>query len=363
MLNPDAKLAANIFDKPDMAPTRDGFGKGVVEAGKADERVVVLSADLEESTRAEWFHKEFPARFVEMGVAEQNMATVAAGMANYGKIPFFTSYAAFSPGRNWEQIRTTIALNNVHAIICGMHAGVSVGPDGATHQMLEDMALMRAMPNMIVISPCDAEEGRKATIAAAKTGKPVYMRFGRDKTPVMTTAETPFEIGKANILWGKSHISVRGALTQSDGVAPPIEQGEPLHTSDSNLRGDASKVAIFATGPLVHNALLAARELEKENITVTVTNVHTIKPLDEETIVALAREAGAVVTVEEHQVNGGLGSAIAELLAKKVPTPIEFIGVQNQFGQSGDPKELIEHYGMGVSHIAEAAKRAIARKN
>lgn len=321
MLNPDAKLAANIFEKPDMAPTRDGFGKGAVEAGKADERVVVLSADLAESTRAEWFQKEFPQRFIEMGVAEQNMATVAAGMANYGKIPFFTSYAAFSPGRNWEQIRTTIALNNVHAIVCGMHAGVSVGPDGATHQMLEDIALMRAMPNMIVISPCDAEEGRKATIAAAKAGKPVYMRFGRDKTPVMTTAETPFEIGKANILW----------------------------------KSDNPKVIIIATGPLVHNALLAAKELENE-IQTTVINLHTIKPLDEAAILAAVQNARGVVTVEEHQVNGGLGSAIAELLAKNNPKPIEFIGVQDQFGQSGAPVELIEHYGMGVKSIIQAAK-------
>jgi len=322
MLNPDAKLAANIFDKPDMAPTRDGFGKGVAEAGKADERVVVLSADLTESTRAEWFQKEFPNRFVEMGVAEQNMATVAAGMANYGKIPFFTSYAAFSPGRNWEQIRTTIALNNVHAIVCGMHAGVSVGPDGATHQMLEDIALMRAMPNMIVISPSDSEEGRKATIAAAKAGKPVYMRFARDKSPIMTTAETPFEIGKANMLW----------------------------------KSDAPKVVIIATGPLVHNALLAAKELENE-IQTTVINVHTIKPLDEATILNSVQNAAGIVTVEEHQVNGGLGSAIAELLAKNNPKPIEFIGMQNQFGQSGEPKELIEHYGMGVKHIVEAVKK------
>lgn len=328
MLNSDAKLASNIFDKPDMAPTRDGFGKGAVEAGKADDRVVVLSADLEESTRAEWFHKEFPDRFIEMGVAEQNMATVAAGMANYGKIPFITSYAAFSPGRNWEQIRTTIALNNVPVIVCGMHAGVSVGPDGATHQMLEDMALMRAMPNMIVISPCDAEEGRKASIAAAKCGKPVYMRFGREKTPVMTTAETPFEIGKAQVFWHDEH----------------------------------PKVTIFATGPLVHNALLAARELEKEGIHLTVANVATIKPLDDEAVIWLAKEAGTVVTVEEHQVNGGLGSAIAELLAKRAPLPVEMIGVQDRFGQSGNPAELIEHYGMGVSHIAEAVKKAITRK-
>ncbi|MEK7509426.1 MAG: transketolase C-terminal domain-containing protein [Patescibacteria group bacterium] len=322
-------LREDLWEAKEMGPTRDGFGKGVVEAGKADERVVVLSADLEESTRAEWFHTEFPARFIEMGVAEQNMATVAAGMANYGKIPFFTSYAAFSPGRNWEQIRTTIALNNVHAIVCGMHAGVSVGPDGATHQMLEDIALMRAMPNMMVISPCDAEEGRKATIAAAKAGKPVYIRFGREKTPVMTTSETPFEIGKANILY---------KIQQSD-------------------------CCIFATGPLVHNALLAARELEKEGISVAVVNVHTIKPLDEETVISCAREAGAVVTVEEHQVNGGLGSAIAELLAKKHPLPIEFIGVQDRFGQSGAPQELIEHYGMGVKNIVEAVKRANGSRN
>jgi len=321
-----------------------------VEAGKADPRVVVLSADLEESTRAEWFHKEFPDRFVEMGVAEQNMATVAAGMANYGKIPFITSYAAFSPGRNWEQIRTTIALNNVPVIICGMHAGVSVGPDGATHQMLEDIALMRAMPNMIVISPCDAEEGRKAAIAAATQGSPVYMRFGREKTPVITTTETPFEIGKAQVFW-----RTPGTSDAAEGRTFPAPQ---------QSRGKGSTfptVAIFATGPLVHNALLAAQELEKENIGITVVNVATIKPLDEK-IIGIAKEAGAVVTVEEHQVNGGLGSAIAELLSNNAPRPIEMIGVQNQFGQSGKPDELIEHYGMGVKSICEAAKKAIARK-
>lgn len=327
MLNTDAKLAANIFEKPDVAPTRDGFGKGAVEAGKADPRVVVLSADLKESTRAEWFEKEFPDRFVEMGVAEQNMATVAAGMANYGKIPFITSYAAFSPGRNWEQIRTTIALNNVPVIVCGMHAGVSVGPDGATHQMLEDMALMRSMSNMVVMSPCDAEEARKASIAAAKSGKPVYMRFGREKTPVMTTAETPFEIGKAQVFW----------------------------------KGQNPQVTIFGTGPLVHNALLAARELEKEGVAVAVVNVATIKPLDEETIVSFARETGAVVTLEEHQVNGGLGSAIAEVLAKNAPTKMEMMGMQNEFGQSGTMQELIEHYKMGASHVVEAVKRVMAR--
>jgi transketolase len=327
MINPDAKLAANVFEKPDMASTREGFGKGVVEAGKADERIVVLTADLAESTQAHHFQKAFPERFVQIGVAEQNLATVAAGMANYGKIPFFTSYATFSPGRNWEQIRTTIGINNFHAIVCGMHAGISVGPDGATHQALEDMALMRALPHFTVISPCDSEEGRKATLAAAKLGSPVYMRFGREKTPIMTTAETPFQIGKAQVFW----------------------------------RGENAKVTIFSTGSLTHNALLAAQTLEKEGVQTIVVNVHTLKPLDPE-IVALAKQTGAVVTAEEHQVHGGLGGAIAELLAKNAPTPIEFIGVQDKFGQSGEAKELVEHYEMGATHIAAAVKRVLARK-
>ena len=327
MINPDAKLAENIFDKPAMASTREGFGKGVVEAGKADPRVVVLTADLAESTQAHHFQKAFPERFVQVGVAEQNLATVAAGMANYGKIPFITSYAAFNPGRNWEQIRTTIVLNDVPVIVNGMHAGVSVGPDGATHQALEDISMMRALPRITVISACDSEEGRKATIAAAKLGKPVYMRWGREKSPIMTTADTPFEIGKAQVFW----------------------------------QSEKPQVAIFATGSLVHNALLAARDLEKEGMPVTVTNVHTIKPLDETTIVAEAKKAGAVVTVEEHQVHGGFGGAIAELLGQKAPTPIEFIGMQDTFGQSGTAAELIEHYGMGPKSIIEAVKKAMAR--
>ncbi len=330
MLNPSAMLAENIFDKPGVASTREGFGKGAVEAGTADERVVVLTADLAESTQAHHFQKAFPERFIQCGVAEQNMATVAAGMALYGKIPFITSYAAFNPGRNWEQIRTTIGINNISVIVCGMHAGVSVGPDGATHQALEDMALMRSIPHFTVISACDAEEGRKATIAAAKLGKPVYMRWGRDKTPIMTTKDTPFEIGKANVLW-------------SPEVKPP-------------------EVAIFATGHLLYQALLAARQLEGEGVAVTVVNVHTIKPLDSETILREARTAGAVVTVEEHQIAGGFGSAIAELCAQECPLPIEFIGVHDKFGQSGDPKELIEHYGMGVSHIVAAIRKVISRK-
>ena len=329
MLESSAKLAANIFDAPAMASTREGFGKGSVEAGQADPRVVVLTADLAESTQAHHFQKAFPERFIQVGVAEQNLATVASGMANYGKIPFFTSYAAFSPGRNWEQIRTTIALNNVPAKICGMHAGISVGPDGATHQALEDIALMRAMPKMVVVYPCDAEEGRKATIAAAKYQGPVYLRFAREKTPVMTTPETPFELGKAVVFWRSEK---------------------------------ASDVCIVATGPLVHNALLAARDMEKEGIGTSVINVHTIKPLDAEVILKEAQGARAVVTVEEHQTTGGLGGAVAEMLAQQMPLPMEMVGVHDRYGQSGEPKELISHYGMNPVHIIEACKKVIARK-
>lgn len=336
MIRPNAKLAENIFDPPpggpSMASTREGFGSGVVEAGKMDERIVVLTADLTESTNAHHFQKAFPSRFVQVGVAEQNLATVAAGMANYGKIPFITSYATFSPGRNWEQIRTTIAINNVPVKVCGMHAGISVGPDGATHQALEDLALMRALPRFIVMSPCDAEEARKATLAAAQTGTPVYLRFGREKTPLMTTKDTPFTIGKANVFWN-----------------PPA--------------GGRPEVALIATGPLVHNALLAARDLEREGIESIVLNVHTIKPLDSETILACAKETRAVVSVEEHQIIGGLGGAIAELLSQELPTPMEFIGVHDEFGQSGEAKELIEHYRLGPSHIAAAAKKVLARKS
>lgn len=327
MLNTSAKLAENMFEKPDQAATRDGFGKALLELGETNKDVVVVCADLAESTRVLPFKEKYPERYIEVGVAEQNLATVASGMANYGIIPFIASYATFSPGRNNEQIRTTIAINQVPVKIAGMHAGISVGPDGATHQALEDMALMRVLPNMIVISPCDAEEARKATLAAAAHKGPVYLRFAREKTPTMTTPQTPFSIGKANLMW----------------------------------LGEKPEVTIVATGPLLHNALLAARELESE-CHVSVLNVHTIKPLDTKTIVASAKTTGAVVTVEEHQVAGGLGSTVAEALAQECPVPMEFIGVRDLFGQSGEPKELIEHYGMGVSHIVEAVRKVRARK-
>jgi len=329
MIHTKAYLSEKVFDEAiEKGPTRDGFGLGSVEVGKVDERVVVLCADLAESTRASWFQKEFPDRYIEIGVAEQNLATVASGLANYGKIPFITSYAAFSPGRNLEQIRTTIALSNLHVVICGMHAGVSVGPDGATHQPLEDIAMMRAMPNMIVVAPSDVEEARKATVAAAKIGKPIYLRFARAATPLFTTEKTPFEIGKAEVFW----------------------------------QGENPQVAIIACGALVHNALKAAKELEGKGVSVTVINNHTIKPLDSDTILKHAKECGAVVTVEEHQQNGGLGGAVAEILAKHSPLPQEFVGVDDSFGQSGEPEELIEHYKLGVSHIVLAVERAVARK-
>lgn len=323
-------LNPKIFDKDvEQVPTRNGYGDGLIEAGEKNDQVVVLCADLTESTRSLVFKEKFPERFIEVGVAEQGMATIAAGMANYGKIPFISSYAAFSPGRNWEQIRTTIAINDVPVKIAGAHTGVSVGPDGATHQALEDIALMRAMPNIIVIYPCDAIEAKKATVAASQNGKPTYLRFAREKTPVITTTETPFEIGKAEVF---------------------LESKNPQAT-------------IVAAGPLVYEALVAAKELEKSEIEVEVINSPTIKPLDERTIIAAAKKSGAIVTVEEAQVNGGLGGAVAELLGKNLPTPQEFIGMQDCFGESGEPDELLEKYGMKSHHIVSAVKKVIARKN
>lgn len=325
MIHPDAQLSANVFaDDIEKAATRDGFGTGAIEAGKADERVVVLSADLKESTRAEEFEKAFPTRFIEMGVAEQNMATVAAGMALGGKIPFITSYAAFNPGRNYEQIRTTIAINRVPVKVCGMHAGVSVGPDGATHQMLEDIGLMRMLPGMTVIAPGDAEEARKAVVAAASHDGPVYLRFGRSATPTFTTKDTPFQIGKALMLW--------------ESVAP--------------------KVALLSTGSLSYTALVVARALAEDGIGSIVLHVPTIKPLDEAAVLEAAQLAGRVVTIEEHQAAGGFGSAVAEFLSAKHPMPVTRLGIQDQFGQSGAPDELLSHYGLDAASL-EKGVRAI----
>ncbi len=314
---------------PELIPTRDGFGKGVVRAGKQNKNVVVLCADLTESTRCLWFKEQFPNRFVEIGVAEQNMASVAAGMALVGKIPFIASYAVFSPGRNWEQIRTTICYNDANVKIIGAHAGLSVGPDGATHQALEDVALMRALPNMTVIVPCDAVEAEKATLAIAKHKGPCYLRLAREKTPVMTTQQTQFVIGKADIFWESEH----------------------------------PKVAILANGALVHEALVAAQELEHEGVQTIVINNHTIKPLDRETILAVARRCGAIVTAEEHQIIGGMGSAVAEFLSKTFPVPMRLIGVHDSFGESGQPAELMNKYQLTSKHIMLAVTDLLKHKH
>lgn len=329
MLNSEAKLNPKIFDADvEQKPIRDGYGQGLVIAGEADPNVVVLCADLTESTRSEAFSKKFSERFFEIGVAEQNLATIAAGLGISGKVAFISSYATFSPGRNWEQIRTTISYNDSNVKIAGAHAGISVGPDGATHQAIEDIATMRVMANMRVFVPCDAIEAKKATMAAAKIWGPVYLRLSREKTPVLTTEETSFEPGRAEVFW----------------------------------QSKKPEVVIIGCGQLLHNALLAAKDLDAEGIGTIVLNCHTIKPIDENKIIELAKKYGAVVTVEEHQVTGGLGGAVAEVLAKNQPTPTEFIGMQNTFGESGAPKELIEKYGMGVKSIKEAVKKVLKRK-
>ena len=307
-------------------PTRDGYGDGVVEAGTADPSVMVLCCDLTESTRNHKFQQTFPERFVQMGIAEQAMAAVAGGLALEGKVPFIASYAAFNPGRNFDQIRMCAALQNLPIKVVGAHAGISVGPDGATHQMLEDIAMMRALPNMVVLSPCDYTEAKKAVIAAAATKQPTYIRLGRAPTPSFTTKRTPFKIGRAEVF------------------------------------RDGKDVAIVATGPLVHQALLAAKALEKQKVSARVINVHTIKPLDKATIVAAAKQCGAIVTVEEAQCSGGLGGAVAECLAKHHPTPMRFVAMHDTFGTSGDPDELMKHFALNKDEIVRCVQDVIKQK-
>lgn len=283
-------------------------------------------ADLTDSTQMSLFKAEFPKRFVEIGVAEQNLATVGAGLAAMGKIPFVSSYAAFSPGRNWEQIRTTACLNDRPVKIVGSHAGVSVGPDGATHQMLEDIALMRVLPNMVVIAPGDSVEAEKATLAMAKNQHPNYLRLAREATPIITSKDTPFEIGKAYV----------------------FETG--------------SDVTIIATGTMTYQALVAAQKLFKDGIDAEVVHVPTIKPLDAETILKSVQKTKCVITVEEAQVAGGLGGAVAELLSEHFPVPMKRIGMQDRYGESGEPNELLEHFGLTAKHIALAAHHMTAQK-
>lgn len=323
-------LNPKLFDADiEQSPIRMGFGQGLLQAGEEDHNVVTLCADLTESTQMHHFRNKFPERFVQMGIAEQSMASVASGMAAMGKIPFFSSYAMFSPGRNWEQIRTTICYNNVNAKIVGSHAGISVGPDGGTHQPLEDIGLMRMIPRMVVLVPCDSVEAKKATLAAAKYDGPVYIRLAREATPIITTDDTPFSIGKSQVFF-----------------AP--KEGVPV------------RVGIIAIGALVHTAILVARKFEEKGIGVKVLNLATVKPLDEEAVLALAKETGALITLEEHQMAGGMGSAVAEFLAKVHPTKQVFVAVNDQFGQSGTPADLLAHYGLDTKALSSAVEGLVA---
>lgn len=308
------------------AATRDGYGTAVVELGKEDERIVVLCADLTESTRSNGFRDAFPERFIQMGVAEQNMAAVAAGLALNGKIPFVATYAVFSPGRNWDQIRISSCYNKANVKFIGAHTGVSVGPDGGTHQALEDITLTRVLPNMTVLTPCDALEAQKAVRAAVTINGPVYIRLGRAATPQFTTEKTPFTIGKA--------------LTIKEGT----------------------DVAIIGAGPILHSAMVAAHRLVEKGISCKIINLGTIKPIDEDAIEKAARQCKAVVTVEEHQIMGGVGSAVAEVIVRKYPVPMEFIGMRNSFGESGTPEELLKKYKMDDAAIEQAILRVIKRK-
>lgn len=326
MLNQKLKLNTKIFnDDVEKKSTRAGFGEGLLKAGSDNEKIVVLCADLTESTKVNLFAERFPKRFVQVGVAEQNLASVASGMASMGKIPFIASYAMFNPGRNWEQIRTTICYNNQPVKIIGSHAGISVGPDGGSHQALEDIALTRVIPNMTVISPADTIEAKKVAIACAQTKDPTYIRLARNDTPVITTEETPFEIGKAQIVF-----------------VPEI---------------GLAHVGIIATGPILYKAILVAKELEKKNIKVKVLNLSTIKPLDTDSIIALAKETKAIITCEDHQIAGGMGSAVAEYLSQNYPVKIEFVGIKDKFGQSGTPEELAKYYEIDTANIIKAVEK------
>ncbi len=331
MLNKKLKLNPKIFN-PDVEKkgTRQGFGDALVELGLKNPDVMVLTADLAESTKVNLFAEKYPERFIEVGVAEQNMAGVASGIATMGKIPFMTSYGIFSPGRNWEQIRTTICYNREPVKIIGSHGGISVGADGGSHQALEDIALMRVLPNMTVICPSDYFEAKKATLACAKTKDPTYIRLSRIDTPSITERDNPFEIGKAEIFF-----------TPDEGKAD---------------------VGIIATGPILYEAIMSAHQLEKEGIKIKVMNLSTIKPLDKWSISLLAKETGAIVTVEDHQIAGGMGSAVAEYLAESNPTPIEYVGVNDSFGQSGRPEELYKHYHLTSDDISEKVKKVLDRK-
>jgi transketolase len=315
-----------IERKFEMVPTRDGFGKGIVELGRTDKNVVVLSADLTDSTRASWFKKEFPDRFFGLGVAEQDMVSTAAGFALMGKAAFACTFGVFASGRAWDQIRVSVAYMNLNVKIIGTHGGVSVGPDGATHQAIEEIALMRILPNMTVVVPADSVEAKKATMEAAKIKGPVYIRLGRAPMPVITKENDTFKIGKANV----------------------IKPGKD--------------VSIIACGQMVYESLLACDILANEGIDARLINMHTPKPIDKEAIVKAAAETGAIVTAEEHTVLAGLGGAIAEVVSQERPVPVKMVGIKDRFGQSGEPEELFEYFGLTAKDIASAARSAIRMK-
>ncbi len=327
MLHPNAHLNPHLFfSTVEKIPTRNGYGAALVELGEKNPDIVVLTGDLSESTRANEFQKKFPERFIECGVAEQNMMSVAAGLALAGKIPFVSSYGTFSPGRNWDQLRVSVCYGRANVKIAGAHTGISVGPDGATHQALEDIAITRVIPDLIVVVPCDAEETRKCTLAAAAYIGPVYFRFAREKTAVMTSKDTPFKIGKSYICKTGKHVT------------------------------------IAACGPLLHEALLAAEKLSKQGIEAEVINCHTLKPFDEKTLIESVKKTKCCVTVEEHQIIGGLHGVVCETLARNFPVPVEAIGMLNTFGESGEPDELLTKYGMKAANIVKAVKKVIGRK-
>ncbi len=307
-------------------PTRNGYGDALLELGRINPRVMVLCADLKESTRVSAFAEKYPLRYIEMGVAEQNLVTVASGLAAVGKIPFASSYAVFCPGRCWEQIRTTICYNDRNVKIIGAHAGISVGPDGATHQMLEDIALMRSLPNMIVVVPCDYEQTKQATLALADYDGPAYMRFAREKTEQMTTPTTHFKIGTAQVF------------------------------------KDGKDIALIAAGPLVFECLKAAENLQELNISALVMNCHTVKPLDCQALLAAAKKCQRIITVEEAQIHGGLGSAVAEFIAENYPVPMKIIGVKDRFGESGEPDELLKEFGLSSPQIVKEALQLLQKK-
>ena len=308
-------------------PMRDGYGKALLELCEKRKDVMVLDADVAKSTRTVWVRDQYPEHFLDMGISEQDMVGTAAGLALSGMIPFCSTYCVFLAGKAWDQIRTTVCYNKLNVKLGGAHAGISVGPDGATHQALEDVALMRVLPNMTVIVPCDAEETRKATLAMAELNGPCFVRFGREAVPVVTDESTPFQVGKAR------------------------------------LCRDGSDVAVLANGPMVYEAMNAAEALSKEGISVRVIDLHTVKPLDEEAVILAARETGCIVTAEEHQVHGGMGSAVAECLAVNCPVPMEMVGVQDSFGESGQPQELMDKYGLNQENIEAKIRAVLKRKN